>query len=288
MRRLTPAERRKLPGMNPRRSDIIVAGNAIVIAIMEGLGREELIVCERALREGVVVDYIERNLAVARRLGDERTRRFDAAHELARRFGHDGAHESHVGSLALQLFDQLGDTHRFEPADRDQLFAAALLHDLGRTIAASAHHKHGAYVIRNAGLAGWRGEEIDLIAALVRYHRKSLPKPTHPEWMAASPALREKIMGLGGILRIADGLDRRRLGVVSSIAVEQSPGQVHLRLEASQDVALEIEGALFKAEMFERAFGVTLTIEAVPRTYESGFGESEPSADEIDAASVSG
>jgi exopolyphosphatase/guanosine-5'-triphosphate,3'-diphosphate pyrophosphatase len=289
MRRLSPAERRKLPGMNPRRSDIIVAGNAIVIAIMEALGRDELIVCERALREGVVVDYIERNLAVARRLGDEQTRRFDAAHELARRFGYDGAHETHVAALSLQLFDKLSETHRFEPAERDVLFAAALLHDVGRAISASAHHKHGAYIVRNAGLTGWRAEELDLIASLVRYHRKSMPKPTHAEWIAASPAERKKIEGLGGILRIADGLDRRRLGVVGSIGAEISPGNVHLRLEASQDVAPEIEGALFKADLFERAFGVTLTIEAAPRpAYESAFGESEPSADEIDAASVSG
>jgi exopolyphosphatase/guanosine-5'-triphosphate,3'-diphosphate pyrophosphatase len=289
MRGLTPAERRKMPGMNPRRADIIVAGISIVVAILEALDRDELIVCERALREGVVVDYIERNLAVARRLGDERTRRFDAAHELARRFGHDGVHENHVAGLALQLFDRLGELHRFEPAERDVLFAAALLHDVGRAVSASAHHKHGAYIVRNAGLAGWRAEEIELIADLVRYHRKSLPKPTHAEWIAASPALREKISGLAGILRIADGLDRRRLGVVTSIGAELAPGRVRLVLEASQGVVPEIEGALFKAELFERAFNVALGIEAAPRAfYESSFGESEPSADEIDAARSSG
>ncbi|HMD02449.1 MAG TPA: Ppx/GppA phosphatase family protein [Candidatus Baltobacteraceae bacterium] len=290
MRRLGPAERRKMPGMNPRRSDIIVAGNAIVIAILEALGRDELIVSERALREGVVVDYIERNLAVARRLGDERTRRFDAAHELARRFGHDGAHESHVAGLALQLFDRLGEVHHFEPAERDVLFAAALLHDVGRAVSASAHHKHGAYIVSNAGLTGWRAEEVELIAALVRYHRKSLPKPTHAEWVAATPALREKIAGLGGILRLADGLDQRRLGVVTSLNVETEPGSVRVRLEASQDVTPEIEAALFKSDLFERAFGLRVTIEAVPRAtgYDAGFGESEPSADEIEAARLSG
>jgi exopolyphosphatase/guanosine-5'-triphosphate,3'-diphosphate pyrophosphatase len=94
MMQLSPAERRKLPGMNPRRSDIIVAGNAIVIATMEALGREELVVSERALREGIVVDYLERNIALARKIGDEQTRRFDAAHALARRFGTNDVHET--------------------------------------------------------------------------------------------------------------------------------------------------------------------------------------------------
>jgi exopolyphosphatase/guanosine-5'-triphosphate,3'-diphosphate pyrophosphatase len=289
MMRLSPAERRKMPGMNPRRSDIIVAGNAIVIAVLEALGRDELVVSERALREGIVVDYLERNIAVARKLGDERTRRFDAAHALARRFGRLDAHENHVGGLTLQLFDALRELHRFEPAERDVLFCAALVHDVGRAIADSAHHKHGAYIVRYGGLPGWRPEEIDLVATLVRYHRKSLPKPTHPEWAGASPALRAKIAGLAGILRVADGLDRRRIGVVSTITAVVAPGLVRLKLGASQDIGPELEGARFKAELFERAFNVALSFEAAPRpAYGSGFGEIEASAAEIDAASLSG
>ena len=288
MLRLTPAERRKMPGMNPRRGDIIVAGNAIVMAVLEALGRDELIVSERALREGLVVDYLERNIAVARKLGDQRTRRLDAAHALARRFGQMGVHENHVAAIALQLFDQLGDVHRFEPADRDLLFAAALVHDVGMAISPSAHHKHGAYIVRNAGLPGWRPEEIELIAALVRYHRKSLPKPTHPEWAAASPAARLKIEGLAGILRVADGLDRRHLGVVQSLSVAVSPSTAAVAVEALQDVSTELAAAAFKSDLFVRAFGLPLTFEAVRRPgYESGFGESEPSAAEIDAASFS-
>jgi len=289
MLRMTPAERRKMPGMNPRRSDIIVAGNEIVIAVLETLGREELVVSERALREGIVVDYLERNIAVARRLGDERTRRFDVAHALARRFGQLDVHENHVANLALQLFDALGDVHHFEPADRDVLFAAAVVHDVGRSISMSAHHKHGAYIVRNAGLPGWRAEEIELIAALVRYHRKSMPKPTHPEWANASPAMRVKIEGLGALLRIADGLDRRHLGVVTSIEAATSPGFVRLTLGALQDVTPEIEAALFKSDLFERAFGRTLSFAAEQHAaYGSGFGELEPNAAEIDAASLSG
>jgi exopolyphosphatase/guanosine-5'-triphosphate,3'-diphosphate pyrophosphatase len=261
---LSPADRRKLPGMNPRRSDIIVAGNAVVIAIAEALGRKEFIVSERALREGIVVDYLERNIAIARRLGDERTRRFDAAHALGRRFGMMGVHENHVAALAVRMFDGLAERHRFEPADRDVLFAAALVHDVGRAISPSAHHKHGAYIVRNAGLPGWRPEEIELIAALVRYHRKAFPKATHAEWIAADAPLRAKIEGLAGILRVADGLDRRRLSVVSSVEVKNSVNGVTLVLDALGDVVPEVEAARFKADFFERVFG-HLEIEVVLR-----------------------
>jgi exopolyphosphatase/guanosine-5'-triphosphate,3'-diphosphate pyrophosphatase len=285
MLRLSPADRRKMPGMNPRRSDIIVAGNAIVIGVLEALGRDELVVSERALREGIVVDYLERNIAVALKLGDERTRRFDATHALARRFGLMGIHENHVAGLAVQLFDRLGDLHRFEPADRDVLFAAALVHDVGMAITPSAHHKHGAYIVRHAGLPGWRGEEVDLIATLVRYHRKSMPKMTHPEWADASPATRAKIEGLGGILRVADGLDRRHLGVVSGLTATVGASGVTVSVEASQDVSSELDGARFKAELFERAFGTPLTIEALRRAdFVPSFGESEPGAADVDVA----
>jgi exopolyphosphatase/guanosine-5'-triphosphate,3'-diphosphate pyrophosphatase len=264
MKPLSAADRRRLPGMNPRRSDIIVAGNAIVIAILEALGRTEFVVSERALREGIVVDYLERNIALARRLGDERTRRFDAAHALARRFGAMGIHETQVASLAVQLFDGLLERHGFEPADRDLLFAAALVHDVGRAIAASGHHKHGAYIVRNAGLMGWRPDEVTLIAALVRYHRKALPKPTHPEWDAATPAERLKIEGLAALLRLADGLDCRHLGVVSSVAVRLSGTVATLVLDAAQDVTPEIVAARFKGDLFERIFG-RIEIEVVVR-----------------------
>jgi len=216
MTKLTPAERRKMPGMNPRRSDIIVAGNSIVIAVMEMLGREELVVSERALREGLVVDYLERNIAVARKLGDERTRRFDEAHALARRFGGMGVHENHVAALALQLFDGLTDVHRFEPAERDVLFAAALVHDVGRAISSSAHHKHSAYIVRNAGLPGWRREEVDLIASIVRYHasgvdrcdagaaredRRARSHPAHRRRTRPAPSRRRHERRAGGLGR---------------------------------------------------------------------------------------
>jgi len=285
---MTPSERRKMPGMNPRRSDIIVAGAAIAVAALESIGRDALIVCERALRDGIVVDFLERNIAVARRLGDERMRRFDAAHELAQRFGSEAVHENHVAALALMLFDQFLELHHFEPGDRDVLFAAALVHDVGRAINESAHHKHGEYIVRNAGLAGWKPEEVELIATLVRYHRKALPKTTHPEWLEADQQLRRRISGLGGLLRLADGLDARHLGVVTHVEAERTAQGYRLLAHAQQDINSEIQAARYKCDLFERAFEVPLTVVASPPETYGPFGEAEVSAAEIDAASMSG
>jgi exopolyphosphatase/guanosine-5'-triphosphate,3'-diphosphate pyrophosphatase len=293
---MSPAERRKLPGMNPRRSDIIVAGCAILMSAMTALGRTELVVCDRALREGVVVDFLERNLALSRALGDVQTRRFDSAHELARRFGAGGVHDNKVASLALQLFDKLPDVHGFEPKEREVLFAAAILHDVGRSISLSSHHKHGAYIVANAGLPNWDDDEVKLIAALVRYHRKSLPKPSHAEWIEADPVMRRRILGLGALLRIADGLDERHLGVVSEVDVARDGETVVLRVSGHDEMEPELDGASFKSDLFERAFGRPVRYEAVavsPAVSEGDatgdvFDElsSEASAAPIEAASV--
>lgn len=268
MIRMTPDERRRMPGMNPRRSDIIVAGNAILMEALVALGRDEVVVCERALREGIVVDFLERNVAIARRLGDERTRRFDAIHALGRRFGHDGVHEAHVANLALQLFDQLREVHALEPAERDLLFAAALLHDIGRSINESSHHKHGAYIVSNASLEGWRADEIEAIAVLVRYHRRSLPKLTHPEFSAADAARRRKIGILGGILRIADGLDSRHLGIVSGVDVRALGTRLEVVTSAEQDVSVELASAIYKSDMLARALGMAVSIRSTEAAFE--------------------
>jgi exopolyphosphatase/guanosine-5'-triphosphate,3'-diphosphate pyrophosphatase len=141
--------------------------------------------------------------------------------------------------------------------------------------------------VRNAGLPGWRPDEIESIAALVRYHRKAMPKPTHPEWAAASPAARAKIEGLAALLRIADGLDRRHLGVVTTVRPSVEAGTVRFAVEALQDVSSEIAGATFKADLFTRAFGLGVSFDVTVReNYGSSFGEREPGAADIDAASL--
>jgi len=194
-----------------------------------------------------------------------------------------------VAALALALFDATTELHHFEPADRDVLFAAALVHDVGRAISTSSHHKHGAYIVRNAELPGWNPEEIELMAALVRYHRRSLPKPTHEEVLNVTPAQREKIEKLAGILRVADALDRRRLGLVPALTAAVANGAVSIRLEVLQDVAPEIEAALFKGDLFERAFGRRLSFETVARdVYSASFGESEPDASELQTRRFAG
>jgi exopolyphosphatase/guanosine-5'-triphosphate,3'-diphosphate pyrophosphatase len=252
---MSEAERRRMPGMNPRRADIIVAGNAVLIGALALLGRDEIVVCERALRDGVVVDLAQRDRALAQRLGDERAKRVDAVEALARKYEHLGGHQRHVARLALVLFERLAPLHNLAASDRDLLWAAAMLHGIGRFVADSGRHKHAAYLIRNAALDGWRDDERELVAQIARYYRKAMPKPSHAEYAALGPADRRRVDLLAALLRVADGLDVRHLGVVTDVAAVPEDGLVVVQAQADGDASSELDAAMEKADLFARAFG---------------------------------
>jgi len=260
---MSETERRRMPGMNPRRADIIVAGNAVLIGALALLGREELVVCERALRDGVVVDMAQRDRALAQRFGDERAQRLDAVERLAQRYEHLGGHQRHVARLALVLFERLAPLHGLAPSDRDILWAAAMLHGIGRFVAASGHHKHTAYLVRNTPLDGWRDDERELVAQVARYYRRAMPKPSHVEFAALTPDDQRRVEVLAAILRIADGLDIRHLGLVGDLSAVPEPGIVRVIAQADGDVSSEVEAAMEKADLLERTFGLRVTIDVL-------------------------
>jgi exopolyphosphatase/guanosine-5'-triphosphate,3'-diphosphate pyrophosphatase len=262
-------ERRRMPGMNPRRADIIVAGNAIIIEAMLTLGAEEIVICERALRDGIIVDLVSQDRALADRIGDERAKRLEAIEALAHHYAHLGGHQRQVARLALALFERLSSLHALAPSDRDLLYAAAILHGIGRFVADSARHKHSAYLIRNSVLPGWRDDERELVAQIARYYRKAMPKPSHPEFVALSPVDQRRVEMLASILRIADGLDVRELGVVNDVNVDRTNGRLTIVAQANADTSDELAAATFMSDLFERTFGVRVAFEsaaAEPRT----------------------
>jgi exopolyphosphatase/guanosine-5'-triphosphate,3'-diphosphate pyrophosphatase len=263
MLRLSESERRRLPGMNPRRADIIPAGNAVLINALALLGRDEIVVCESALRDGVVVDLAHRDRELAQRLGDERAQRLAAVERLAQRYEQLGGHQRNVARIALILFERLVPVHGLPLADRDLLWAAAILHSIGRFVARSSRHKHSAYLIRNSAIEGWRDDEREIVAQVARYYRRAMPKPSHPEYVALSAGDRRRVDALAALLRVADGLDARHLGNVVDIAARAENGRLLLTAQADGDISGELAAATEKADLFERAFGMPAAFGAV-------------------------
>jgi exopolyphosphatase/guanosine-5'-triphosphate,3'-diphosphate pyrophosphatase len=220
------------------------------------------VICERALRDGIIVDLVAQDRALAERIGDERVQRLEAIESLAHHYEHLSGHQRHVARLAIALFERFASLHGLAPSDRDILYAAAILHGIGRFVAESSRHKHTAYLIRNSPLRGWRDDERELIAQVARYYRKSMPKPTHPEWAALGVPDRRRVEVLASLLRIADGLDVRELGVVMDIAVARENGRFSVIAQAEADVSGELAAAMFKADLFERTFGVRVAFAA--------------------------
>lgn len=254
VRELPLEARRRIPGLPPYRADIIVAGILLLREIMRLLGANRLIVNEKGLREGLVLDAIARGGRAAP-VADER----EGLWAFARRCRADQRHARHVATLALSLFDQLADGS-LGPGHRRLLEAAAILHDVGYFIAYRRHHRHSCHLISHAELPGFSPREVAVIAAIARYHRGAMPKPRHDEYARLSPEDRETVLKLGGLLRLADGLDRGRAQRVESVTLTREADTVRIVLAAAEEPNVELYGAVQKGDLFRRAFGLGLDV----------------------------
>lgn len=256
--RKTVKERSLVPGLNPDRADIIVAGVAVVEALMEYCGANQLLVNERGIREGLIIRAMEKN-GMTSVTPPPRSWK-ESALEFARSCKCDEPHSKQVATLSLALFDALASRHNIQKSDRKLLEAAAVLHDAGYFIAYKSHHKHSYHLIRHAELFGFAPREREIIAQIARYHRKSLPKTKHESFAALHLDDQRKVLQLGGILRLADGLDRRRNSAVEKMTCSIKGKKIHLQLCGSEDLSVERYGATAKKDLFEKAFGMEVVL----------------------------
>ncbi len=251
-------ERKAVPGLSPERADIIVAGVAVVDELMRLFGSNLLKVNERGIREGLILQSLQKHGFLERRrtVRDWRT----AVRDFARSCHVDENHGEQVARLAMQLFDAVAAPFALGERERQLLEAAALLHDVGYFISYSAHHKHSYHLIRYASLFDFSPREKELMANMARYHRKALPKKKHEGFGGLTSEDQSLVKKLGGILRLADGLDRRRSGTVAGLDCTLDDGHFRVRLEGTGDLSVEIYGGQVKGDLFEDAFGCRLEL----------------------------
>lgn len=250
-------DRAAIPGCDPRRSDILAAGGVILETCMEELGFEEITTSSYAMREGIIFDTIRTGRdggtsATATALTDLR---LESVVKLGRTYDFDEPHARNTARLAVLLFDRLSELHKLSGESRELLEAAALLHDIGYYIGPSSHHKHSLYLIANSSMLGFHREELDVMANIARYHRKSYPKMRHEPFSALPDEERDRIPTLAGILRIADSLDRTHRGMVVDITVKA--GKKRLLIEPigkdGADIAFECWSAARRTGLLESA-----------------------------------
>jgi exopolyphosphatase/guanosine-5'-triphosphate,3'-diphosphate pyrophosphatase len=235
--------RLNMDALDPRRADIIVAGAVLLDTVLRRLGAEEITLCDLALREGLVLDYIHRNTATIRKIERYPDVRRRSVVELGERCGYSPAHARHVSELALAIFDQTRAVHRLGDREREWLEYGALLHDAGAHISYERHHRHSYYLIKNGELRGFDPEEIEIVALLARYHRQATPKKNHEGYGMLKNKLRRTVRTLAAMLRLAEGLDRSHAQVVTSLDVVPRGNQYVIRLKTGGDAELELWAA---------------------------------------------
>ncbi len=265
LRKMTNSEISIIPGMPDKRSEVILAGAVILQEAMTLLGVDSVTLCGRALREGVIVDWMLSHGLIEDKLRYQSSVRQRSVLKQADKYDINLQHSDRVALFALSLFDQTqGKLHQWGAAERQLLWAAALLHNCGHYISHSSHHKHSYYLIRNGELLGYTETEIEIIANLARYHRKSPPKKKHDYYRnLVSKQDRQIVNQLSALLRIAVALDRRQIGAIARVQCLYNPGKGELQMllfasEPDDDCALELWSIDYKKPVFEDEFNLKL------------------------------
>ncbi|HEX6216402.1 MAG TPA: Ppx/GppA phosphatase family protein [Vicinamibacterales bacterium] len=257
-------DRMHLPGLDPRRADLMVAGGILLDRLLKKLKADEITLCDLALREGVLLDYIRqhrRDIARIDRYPDVRRR---SVVELAERCAWEAEHSRQVAALALTMFDATKRIHGLGDREREWLEYAGLLHDIGNHISYEKHHRHSYYLIKHGDLRGFEPDEIAIMALLTRYHRRAVPRKEHDGVGELDKNQRRIVTILSAFLRLAETLDRSRHGVIRGLEIRERMGEVRIKVQAVGDAELELWAAHRQAAALEEALERKVRLEKVP------------------------
>jgi exopolyphosphatase/guanosine-5'-triphosphate,3'-diphosphate pyrophosphatase len=250
LQRIESIERQAVPGLNPARADIIVAGLAVAAEVLGRFDPRDLLTSAYGIREGLLLEAAKIEPTVA----DPGVSRERSVREFAERCHYEEPHARQVMALSLQLFDALASKLDLTAADRLTLADAALLHDVGYHINYEKHHKHSFHLISHADLLGMTPSEQITIAHIARYHRGAAPKLKHPGFGDLDKSAQRRIIKLSAILRFADGMDRGHVSAVGKMSVKWSHDALRVtahEAEGATNVRLECWGAIRKRRLLE-------------------------------------
>ncbi len=262
--KLSPDQRRKLTSLSDRRAEIIVPGALILQTAMQMLDMDDLVLSERALREGLIFDWMLRKGFLHDRFSFQSSIRERTVIHQAQRFAVDRRRAERVARNATSLYKStLGILHHDKGDGRDLLWAAAMLHACGQHINLSSYHKHSWYLIRHGELLGYSDVEHLMVAAIARYHRRSLPKKRHEAWQAFSKREHRRIVSeMAILLRLAVSLDRRPENVVDFIEVQANSSELIFALHsiAGQDLSLEKWSLMNSSSIIRDTYGLEMKV----------------------------
>ncbi|HWE57616.1 MAG TPA: Ppx/GppA phosphatase family protein [Acidimicrobiales bacterium] len=256
---MTSAERASLPGVDARRADLLPTGALLLSTVLDITSVDDIVGCEWALREGMVLDAIGHH-SRAEWDPDPKTMRRESVLALCRRYHWNEPHSEKVARLAVELFDGMSVLHDLSAADRELLEMGALLHDIGEHVSKDGHERHTAYLIENGRLRGFSPAEIDVLTCLGRFHKRGTPKSSFEAFARLKESKQKRVTQMIALLQIADGLDRSHGGPVRDVHVYANRDVVEVVVEADDDIDLELWGLRRKRDLFERVFDCRLDV----------------------------
>jgi len=257
-------QRRKIPGINPERADIIIPGAAILDVFMKELSFNSIMITSRGLQDGLLVDYLSRMDAFP--LFGDLSPRQRSVLQLGRSCGINEVHARTVTSIVLELFDSAKaiKLHEYGDRERELLEYATFLHDIGSFISYTNHHAHSYYIIKNSELLGFDHKEVNFMANIARFHRKRTPRKKDPEIIELDTRDREALRILTTFIRLGESLDRSHTALVQHVRFSGvDTDTVTLEVVARGDCQLEIWGVDAEKKAFEKIFGKKLALERI-------------------------
>jgi exopolyphosphatase/guanosine-5'-triphosphate,3'-diphosphate pyrophosphatase len=258
---MTPIERKDEYGLRPDRADTIVPAASILLRIAERFTTMSIVAPGVGLKDGILEELVDKHFHVWDTAREAQSV-IDACVRLGRRYEFDEAHGHLVAKLAGLLFDDMQSVHQFGERERLLLRAAAILHDIGDFVRYDGHHKHSYYLIQHSDIMGLSPDERAIVANIARYHRKSPPDPSHPNFRELDKDGRGKVRGLAAVLRIADALDREHRGKVDSVrgVVDRAKARLLLFVTGEPERDLEEWTVKAKSELLHDVYDLDAVI----------------------------
>lgn len=262
---LKPSKRAKIDGISEKRTDAIHLGGILLLQLLEMAKTKEITLCDASLREGLILDYLERHSQEVVTLAPHQDLRHRKAAQLVYKYGADWDRNTHIAALARQLFDQTQTLHSFGDLERSVLEYAALLHDIGQYVSFKGYHKNSRYILKRADPRGFTDEEMLLIGHVIRYHRKAHPTKKHKKFKRLSDQHQQIVRVLAGLLRIAVGLDRTKSQLVEAVSCQIEGQTLKIEGVGHGDLQLEMWAAEGDRHLLAEALAYEISIEAVSK-----------------------
>jgi len=258
------AARRTVPGLNPDRADIIIAGIVVIERIMKWMQVNRLVIHDQGVRDGLLLRMIDRYVGPRKVDQPQVAEDPEALQQAAKQFGSlcglDETHAAQITKLCGQLFDSLHEPLSLPEADRLPLMLAAWLHEVGTLVNYEKHHHHSYHLIVHGNIRGLPPRLREIVAQVARYHRKSAPKKKHDVFARLSLADQETICRLSAILRLADGMDRSHTRSIKNVECQVRGNVVRVSMVADTYPEIDVWGASQKGKLFEKVFDKELEL----------------------------